>query len=338
MTSTAAPPIRVQTWADDLRLPCFAASADTANLLVSLESLRKPATPFQSKHLPALKRGVWFVLRRPADRSRTGLLCVWPAQNCCVYVSGEPATPKRPTPRIALLRIRVDPQFLHPTAGLTVFAATLSPSTRRLMLEDTLLWKGRPVAETETFRDRHRRLSQWLEHYALMDPRLLCGLEITGAPWSPLASVEPEGVWDLVTADEPGHRRLLWVANHAPAEYHSPALSAVAVATAVGAPVPEIPQLDLGVAGPSAGPLVALATREGGPDQWGLTSADGAGLGRLLVRTMALSAELRASRGPAVRVEVVWAPTFRKWEAVRLSQDPVSHRSAFEAATISHVV
>jgi hypothetical protein len=322
MTATTPPAVRVQTWADDLRLPCFANVADTVDLLSALDQLRKPAIPFQSKHLPALKRDAWFVLRRPADRARTGLLCVWPRQRCCVYIAGEPPTPRRPTPRVALLRLRVDPQF-YACGGLTVFAATLSATSRRLLVEDTLIWKGRPVQEEESFRARHRLAVQWLEHYAILDSRLIDGLEVQVAPWQSLAALEPEGTWELVQADEPGRRRLYWIANHAPPAYQSPAVAATAT------PPAAVPQLDLGAA---AGPLVAIATRQSGPDQWAAASADGKQLGRLLVRTIAVSTELRGVKGNTVRVEVEWNAAFGKWELKRLSTALANHSSYFTAA------
>lgn len=316
--------VKVQTWGEDLRLPCFVNASDTAELLSALDQLRKPAIPFQSKHLPALKRDAWFVLRRPADRTRTGLLCVWPARRCCVYIAGDPPTPRRPTPRVALLRLRVDPQFFA-CDGMTVFAATLSATARRLWIEDALIWKGRALQEEESFRQRHRRLTQWLEHYAMLDARLLDGLEVAAAPWQPLTSLEPEGVWELVQADDPGRRRLYWIANRAPPEYQSPAAGAAA-STA------EVPQLDLGTA---AGPLVAIATRQSGPDQWAIASADGKPLGKLLVRTLAVSADLRAVKGNVARVEVEWSAAFGKWEAKRISDALAAHSSRFAAATES---
>jgi len=322
MTALAAA-VKVQTWAEDLRLPCFVNAADTADLLVSLDHLRKPAIPFQSKHVPALKRNAWFVLRRPVDRARTGLLCVWPAKKCCVYISGDPPTQRRPTPRVALLRLRVDPQFLA-AGGPTIFAATLSATKRRLWVEDVFVWKGRPVQEEETFTQRHARIVQFLEHYTLLDARLLDGLEVEAAPWQPLVALEPEGTWELMQAEEPGRRRLYWIANHAPPEYVSPTLQGITEGD-----IAAVPQLDLGIA---AGPLVAVATREVGPDQWSLVSADGKHLGRLLIRSLTQSTQMRAVKGTTARVEVVWNAAFKKWEFSGLSSALATHSSAFAAA------
>ena len=311
-------PFKVQNWADDLRLPCLVDIRDAASLLAAAEEHRKPPLPFQSKHLPALKRNVWYALRRPACRTRSGLLWLWPAQRCCVYIAADGAGPKR-TPRVALLRLRVDPQFFASNAGPTVFAATLSAAARRLWLEDTLVWKGRALLETEDFGARWARARQWVEHYCVRDARLLGGLEVELAQWSPLNSVQPEGTWEL-QCNEPGNRRLLLIANHTESVQPSPALGPAPAGAAT------VPTLDI-----LTGPLVAVATRAAGPDQWALAAADGTSLGRALIRTLAVSTELRASKTSTVRVEVEWRPDFNKWEIIGLTTDLAAHRSAFAA-------
>ena len=311
----ATPAIKVQTWAENLRLPCFVNAAETAPLLAAIETYRsKPSIPFQSKHLHALKRNTWFVLQRPVDKSRTGLVIVWPEHKCCVFVSGEQPTAKRPTPRVALLRVRLDPQFIAHGAGMTVFAATLSATARKLWLEDTLIWKGRQVFGEEPFRKRIQMATQWMEHYCMLDARLMDDLEISMATWSPLASVVPEGVWEFQSDDE-GSRRLLWIANHAEA---IPEMSPL-----VPPKTPTMPKLD-------GGPLIAVATRESGPDQWALASSDGAALGRGLVRTMDVSHALRSVRANTVRVEVVWNAVFGKWEVKAVTFSSASHSGEFD--------
>jgi hypothetical protein len=310
-----APAIKVQTWADNLRLPCFMNAAETAPLLAAIDTYRnKPTIPFQSKHLHALKRNTWFALRRPADRSRTGLVIVWPEHKCCVFVSGELPTAKRPTPRVALLRVRLDPQFIAPGVGMTVFAATLSATARKLWLEDTLIWKGRNVFGEEPFRKRIQMATQWMEHYCMLDARLMDDLEISIATWSPLATVVPEGVWEFQSDDE-GSRRLLWIANHAEA---IPEMSPL-----VPPKTPTMPKLE-------GGPLIAVATRESGPDQWALVSSDGVALGRALVRTMDVSHALRSVKSTTVRVEVTWNATFGKWEVKAVTFSSASHSGEFE--------
>ena len=308
------PTVKVQTWADDLRLPCFINAAETTGLLTELEPLRfRAPLPFQSKHLPALKRDEWFVLRR--TKERVGLIVVWPAQKCCVYISGEPLSIKRPCTRVALLRIRIDPQFLADGVGLTVFAATLTASTRRLAIEDTLMWKGRRVIDDDVFSVRWGLAIQWVEHYCLIDPRLLSGVEIEMAKWRSLDTLRPESTWEL-QPNETGRKRLLWIANHS--EEVSPAPTATPVATA--------PILD-------GGPLIATATRDAGPEQWNLVTGDGSPLGRALIRTMAISTIMRSSKVPKLTVEVAWNPTFSKWEIKGLSDAVVTMNVAnFNAA------
>jgi hypothetical protein len=119
------------------------------------------------------------------------------------------------------------------------------------------------------------------------------------------------GVWEL-QPEGAGRKRMLWMENRG-----SPVLSSM--------PPPEptvaAPVLDL------AGPLVAVATREAGPEQWSLASADGSALGRALIRTLAVSSELRSSK--VARVEVAWASEFKKWEVLAVSQGLASHSSFF---------
>jgi len=296
MTSiTSGPTVKVQTWGDDLRLPCFINASETTGLLTELEPLRRPSLPFQSKHLPALKRNTWFVLRRAATRA--GLVVVWPAQKCCIYISGDPLTNKRPYTRIALLRLRIDPQFLAEGVGLTVFGATLSSATRRLTVEDTLIWKGRRVIDDEPFRARWSLAVQWLEHYCIIDTRLLSGIEIEMAKWKSLDKLKPDGTWDI-QPDEAGNR-YMWIAR-------GPSVNSIDSPTQ--ATTAFAPTLD------NTGPLVAIATRGSGPEQWILAAGDGNTLGRALIRTLAISERMRSSKLSKLRVEVAWNPVFSKWE------------------------
>ena len=254
-------------------------------------------------------------MKRSAENIRTGLVVVWPAMKCCIYMSGDAPTQKRPEPRVALLRIRIDPQFLSDDTGLTVFSATLFSSTRRLVLDDTLIWKGRRVIETETFSKRWNRAVQWVEHYCLLDPRLMGGIEIEMARWEPLDQLRPEQSWEI-QPDEVGRKRFLWIANHgapcAPVQDPPPICSA--------------PTLE-------AGPLVAKAVRDVGPEQWILTSGDGTSLGKALIRTLAVSTAMRSVKNEAVHVEVSWNSVFGKWEILGISDSLVTVSGAkFEAS------
>jgi hypothetical protein len=79
------------------------------------------------------------------------------------------------------------------------------------------------------------------------------------------------------------------------------------------------------------GPLVAIATRSSGPDQWTLTSAEGVSLGRALIRTLAVSSALRSAKTDTVRLEVEWNGVFKKWEgrAIAAAGMAASHSSFF---------
>jgi hypothetical protein len=316
----AIPAVKVQSWGDDLRLPSLLTAPTT--LLGQLEQYRKISLPLQSKHLPSLKRNSWFALRRPADKSRTGLIVLWPENSCCIFLPAEqPAGHRRPPPAAALLRLRVDPQFFAPDAGITVFAATLSAAARRLWVEDVFLWKGRDLMATEPFHTRLRLAAQWLEHYCMLDARLLGGLEMELAAWAPLDTVEPEGAWELLQADSPGARRLFWLARRRAVAATVAPDTIQYVPAAPHAPTP-------------SGPPVAVATRESGPDQWSLSSADGVSLGRALIRTMQMSTAMRQNKTNAVRVVVEWIGSFGKWEIKELAPAgaTASHSGFFDGA------
>ena len=236
---------------------------------------------------------------------------------------------------MALIRLRVDPQFLAAGTGLTVFAATLSPSTRRLWVEDVILWKGRILNADETFQERWRLATQWVEHYCIQDPRLLGGVEVELARWQALETVEPEGSWDFICADTAGTRRLWWIARHADAPSGATAvLSAPKPSPSVSEPVkPALaPTASASAPRDPAAPLVAIATREPGPDRWALASADGVSQGHALIRTLKVSSALRTQKTNTARVDVVWSAAFSKWEIVGLSADVASHSSFFAAA------
>lgn len=302
---------RSQPWGDDLRLPTF---MEPVSVTDTLEPLRRISHPFQNKHLPVLKRGSWFALKRPADRSRTGLLCLWPEKSAAIFVGSD-----RNRSRIALLRLRVDPQFYAAGAGLTVFAATLCPAARELLVEDVLMWKGDDVANALTFRKRYTLVTQWIDNYCEADPRLLCGLNVRVANWQSLESVTPDGVWEF-QQDEAGRRRLMWLCSgtQTAVSAASPCIPRPR-ATATGPGVQQQPHsIDDAIPTIVVGALVAKAVKGSGPDQWNLHTADGVSLGRALIRTLDVSSALR-SCGTTVNLEVEWNAVFDKWEGRAIS-------------------
>jgi hypothetical protein len=172
------------------------------------------------------------------------------------------------------------------------------------------MWKGRNLLTDEVFSKRWGIAVQWIEHYCILDPRLLGGIDIEMAKWQPLNNLRPERVWEL-QSDEVGQRRYLWIARHA--ETVESEVSPTATAS--------VPVLEVG-------PLIATATRGTGPEQWDLSSADGVALGRALVRTLTVSEVLRSSKS-TMRVEVVWNEGFKKWEVLGKSDSLASHSTKF---------
>jgi len=322
---------KVQTWRDDLRLPCLIDPADTAALTAELETLRKPPPPFQSKHLPALKRNKWFVLKR--GRDRRGLVVIWPERQCCIYISGD-APGKRQGSRVALLRIRIDPAFLAEGTGLTVFAATLSAETRSLTIEDTLIWKGRAILSEETFTKRWQLVVRWIEHYCILDTRLLGGLDVRAATWEPLAALRPTGSW-LLQADDVGRTPLIWSVHHKeliPSPPRANVSSVVATAISEqGNQGQENQGQENQIKAPvlENGPLVAVATRDTGPEQWTLTTSDNVSLGKALIRRLAVSTAMRSAKANTVRVQVEWVPSFKKWEIYGITDLPARSSPSF---------
>jgi len=207
-----------------------------------------------------------------------------------VYISSER------TPRVALLRLRIDPQFF---GGLTVFGATLSSRTRRLIIEDTYMWKGRRC-DDDVFAKRWALAVQWIEHYCLLEE--LSGVSVEMANWEPLEKLRPVDAWDL-QPNETGRTRYTWIPRDTPI-----------------VPVAPVPAA-----------LVALAERESGPEQWTLKSGDGVSLGRALVRTLATSEIMRSAK-PVQRVIVAWNSAFSKWEIKELSDKPVAQAAIFGAS------
>jgi len=289
-----------QVWADTLRLPCLELQ-ESIKLLKDLSPPRIPI-PFQSKHLQALKRNIWFALKRPQDRSKTGFLCILPNLEATVFVSGEQPSKRYPERRVALMNCKVDPQFF--AGGPTVMEATLSAQDRRLTIEDVCQWKGK-IVNDDPFLSRWGLAKQWIDHYCIPGPELIFEL----AQWVPLTSVRPNGVWELI--DCAGRNRLKWICK-------SPE------------PVEILPQ-EATIT--KVEPLVALATKSVGPDQWDLTSSDGIVLGRGLIRTLEISSLLRSHTQPC-KVEVSWVPSFKKWEIIGLSTGNLQTSEKFELQKI----
>jgi hypothetical protein len=264
-------------------------------------------TPLQSSHLPSLKRYIWFVLKRPADNAKSGLFII--TDTGCYFVSHQKH--KASQYKIAHIKVRVDPQFCK--EGVTVFVASISTHLRQLWIEDTLVFKGRPVSKDETFSKRLARASQWLEYSCIIEQPIL--LELKMANWSPLSSIEPTGSW-YIQSDAVGGKKFIWRAESHPSlpslpspvlNNHREALEKTKEKEPLESP---------------AKVLVALATKDKLPEQWLLTTGKDESLGRALIRTLAISDLMRPHIHPT-RVQVAWNSTFSKWEILGVTSLPL---------------
>jgi hypothetical protein len=328
MANTAQ--LKMLNWGDDLRLPTFTDSAEFMPIVQQLEEYRSPSIPLQSKHLPSLKRNVWFAMKRPEDSSRPGLLCFWPLKKCCIYVQGK---------RVALMRLRVDPHLLMDNAGLSLFVATLSPSSRNLWIEDTLMWKGRRF-HTESFKKRWSIAKQCVDNCIIPDSKLNSGIQIELCTWGPLSSIKSDGSWDLISDDS--RTRLYWKGTpqhkkHCTGSQKEIPIEKSADSTDILSIDPpavlsaEKPDIITHINPPTIvvqDVLVAAANRESGPDQWSLSSSDGVSLGRGLIRKMVISSSLNKS-GQHTFVQVSWNSEFNKWEINSIHSGPASASSFF---------
>ena len=307
MANTAQ--LKMLSWGDDLRLPTFTDPEESASIVSQLNEYRSPSIPFQSKHLPSLKRNVWYALKRPDDRSRSGLLCVWPIKKCCIFVLGK---------KVAVIRLRVDSQLM--CGGITLFVATLSPSSRKLWIEDTLSWKGQTL-EHEPFSKRWSIAKQWIDNYVIPDSNLISGIELDIGKWGPLSTIQPDGSWDLMADDS--RTRLYWRDLPSQTEQHIESVHPIEKKC----PADKVMVDKISV---EKAPVVAVAKRilGAGPDQWSLLSSDGISIGKALIRKMNVSALLRESSEPPC-VEVSWNTDFNKWEIVSIHSGPASKSSFF---------
>jgi hypothetical protein len=117
----------------------------------------------------------------------------------------------------------------------------------------------------------------------------------------------------MLQSDDVGRGALIWTTQHKDVIPSPPKVEM----TAVQAPVLE------------NGPLIAVATRDTGPEQWQLAASDGVSLGRALIRRLAVSTMLRSVKGDTVRVLVEWVPSFKKWEICGSTDLPARHSSTF---------
>lgn len=249
----------------------------------------------QTREAEQLLRGKWFLHRRPGDGTRTGYLCIYPEKSAVLYVEGLSRNP-----RIALLRIRVDP-YMWSTGG-QVLAATFSPVERTIYLEDYLFRNGVNVWSTQTYTTRFETMQQFLDEELLVDEKLMNGIKIECTSLDVLGTSLNSGVWEFIP-DAPAKRRLLWINQMIRAESQ----------------VSETPIQEKYI-----GERIARAqpAESNAPDQYDLFAEKGESLGLAVIRGLALSKLMRQATADvpgACSVQVDWIAAFGRWEVKSIS-------------------
>ncbi len=293
---------RVIPVSNGLRLPVLTEQGDTQNVydwLASWSLGPRDTTwrfnnPLQDANVADIGKGTWYSSLRPGDSSRSGFLCVCPRLKAVVYAEQDkPTAGKSKWQRVFVLRMRVDPA-IYETEGI-VFAATLVPSEKAIIVEDMLMYKGFASFYKAGFSKRWETTQKSLQEDVWADEDLMGGLKIRLRTIVPLAEAAELGISEIIP-EEAGRRRYLWIgrAQEAPVAVVSPASITVAE------PVPQ-PQDD-----------VAIATKGAFPDQYFLSRIDGTKMGMAIVQDPGVSKEMRvkSKNNPQFRVHIKEAAEF----------------------------
>jgi len=304
----AALQTRVIPVSNGLRLPVLTEPGDTQNVydwLASWSLGPRDTTwrfnnPLQDANVDDLKTGTWYSSLRPGDSSRSGYLCVCPRLKAVVYAEHDkPTAGKSKWQRVFFLRMRVDPA-IYETAGI-VFAATLVPSEKAIIVEDMLMYKGYASFYKAPFSERWLTTQKCLQEDVWADEDLLGGLKIRLRTIKPLAEVAELGAIELIP-EEAGRRRFLWIGR-------AQEDSATSTTVATPAPAPAIIQPMLETKEPDN---IAIATKGAFPDQYFLTRLSGEKLGMAIVQDPGVSKDMRLKSkiNPQFRVHIKEAAEF----------------------------
>ena len=295
---------RVIPVSNGLRLPVLTESEDTHNVydwLASWSLGPRDTTwrfnnPLQDANVADIGKGTWYSSTRPGDSSRSGFLCVCPRLKAVVYAEQDkPTAGKSKWQRVFVLRMRVDPA-IYDTAGI-VFAATLVPSEKVIIVEDMLMYKGFASFYKAGYSQRWETTQKSLQEDVWADEDLMGGLKIRLRSIKPLAETAELGVSEIIP-EEAGRRRYLWIgrAQEAPA------------------PAPVVPPASVTVAEPviQSKDDIAIATKGAFPDQYFLSRIDGTKMGMAIVQDPGVSKEMRvkSKNNPQFRVHIKEAAEF----------------------------
>ena len=296
---------RVIPVSNGMRLPVLTEQEDTHNVydwLASWSLGPRDTTwrfnnPLQDANVADIGKGTWYSSPRPGDSSRSGFLCVCPRLKAVVYAEQDkPTAGKSKWQRVFVLRMRVDPA-IYETEGI-VFAATLVPSEKVIIVEDMLMYKGFASFYKAGFSKRWETTQKSLQEDVFADEDLMGGLKIRLRAIKPLAETAELGVSEIIP-QEAGRRRYLWI-GRAQEALSSAALVVAAPAITVAEPVIQ-PKDD-----------VAIATKGAFPDQYFLTRIDGQKIGMAIVQDPGVSKEMRvkSKNNPQFRVHIKEAAEF----------------------------
>lgn len=290
---------RVIPVSNGLRLPVLTEQEDTHKVydwLASWSLGPRDTTwrfnnPLQDANVDDLKKGTWYSALRPGDSSRSGFLCVCPRLKAVVYAEQDkPSQGKSRWQRVFVLQMRVDPAVWD-TDGI-VFAATLVPSEKAIIVEDLLMYKGFASFYKAGFSKRWESTQKALQEDVWADEDLLGGLKVRLRSIKPLAELQALGVSEIIP-EEAGRRRYLWIGR---AQEDVPAIVH---------PQPQ-PQMV------EEQPDTAIATKGAFPDQYFLTRLDGTKMGMAIVQDPGVSKEMRLKSkiNPQFRVHIKEAAEF----------------------------
>jgi hypothetical protein len=291
---------RVIPVSNGLRLPVLTEQEDTHKVydwLASWSLGPRDTTwrfnnPLQDANVDDLKKGTWYSSLRPGDSSRSGFLCVCPRLKVVVYAEQDkPSQGKSRWQRVFVLQMRVDPAVWD-TDGI-VFAATLVPSEKAIIVEDLLMYKGFASFYKAGFSKRWESTQKTLQEDVWADEDLLGGLKVRLRSIKPLAELQALGVSEIIP-EEAGRRRYLWIGR---AQEDVPV-------TVQPQPQPQVVE--------EQPDTTAIATKGAFPDQYFLTRLDGTKMGMAIVQDPGVSKEMRLKSkiNPQFRVHIKEAAEF----------------------------
>ena len=257
---------------------------------------------FKEEDLYSLEKGTFVASLRPRG-VLSGFLVIAPNADYAVYIPPLSAKigPKR-------IRMRIKP--FEKVSIVSVYWS----DTKRLILEDVLVWDGEPVWFSKSFEIRWNTLMNEFVETRFKADSVYQGATIECAKYQSLDTLDtppPNTVVEFTPMDSK-RKRWIWITGargkrEEPTAKVEKAEKAEKVEKVENAKKTEnVVQEWLAKKEPGSGPDVFTLFRSG------------VNQGYSLVRTLAISRALRNSSLEDIPVKVEWNPTFGKWEIVGL--------------------